>query len=585
MISEERYYTISEERYHELVGVCNNARILYMQGAYTGVSDELYDSYMADIRDYEKYYQANSNSPTQSVNPNLGDGDVKHPYAMLSLLDVFTKEDAFAFMRKFTPMHDTDFTLEYKLDGLSVQLIYQDGKLVSASTRGDGFVGVECLEAARYICSIPQTIEAKCEVVVRGEVFMLKSRFEDYCKKYGKQANPRNTAVGIFKRKSEIDRAAFLSFKAFSLENYAQIPESELPALLNLEYHNRCLEAMACWGFDTVAYWVINSKDCLYEIIDAAYKNREEADVPIDGMVLKLDNLALREQLGDNGVVPRWAIAYKFPAQEMETRLKGVEWQVGATGKLNPVALLEPVTVMGSTITKATLHNWGRIQELGIQINDMVVVYKAGDIIPAIKSTSHTAESVSIEKPTVCPACGEPLTGISELGMCKNIQCREKLLARLNTWTDKKVGNFKGVAGSLVTALFEKGKLRIPSDFYKIKPIEVMTLPGSGRAKMNTFMQRVEESKKAMTLAQILVGLGINNLAKAGAEEIEAYLRAQYAGQSFQNALAGFMALPKAQLQQLIGNAKGADVYNQIQESFIQEVIKGVSEVFADRKL
>ena len=133
---------ITEERYQELVGVCNNARILYMQGAYTGVSDELYDSYMADIREYEANHQADPNSPTQSVNPNLGDGDVKHPYAMLSLLDVFTKEDASAFIQKFSSAYNTDFTLEYKLDGLSVQLIYRDGKLVSASTRGDGLVGV-----------------------------------------------------------------------------------------------------------------------------------------------------------------------------------------------------------------------------------------------------------------------------------------------------------------------------------------------------------------------------------------------------------------------------------------------------------
>lgn len=573
---------ISEERYQELIKVVNNSRLLYIQGAYTGVSDELYDSYMADIYDYEKHHRADENSPTQSVNPDMGDGDVIHPVAMLSLLDVFTVEEAQEFLNKHKNV--SKVFQEYKLDGLSVQLIYRHGELVSASTRGDGKKGVERITAARYIADIPKVIDCKDEVVVRGEVFMLKSRFEEYCKKYGKQANPRNTAVGIFKRDSEPERAAYLSCRVFNLENPESINDIQ-SVLGTLDTHSKCLQALVLWGFSTVAHWEVNTGENVAAVISEVQAKREAEDTPIDGMVLKLDNLALRDQLGDNGVVPRWAIAYKFPAQEMETRLKGVEWQVGATGKLNPVALLEPVIVMGSTITKATLHNWGRIQELGIQINDMVVVYKAGDIIPAIKSTRHTAESVPIEKPTICPACGEPLTGISELGMCKNIRCREKLLARLNTWTDKKVGNFKGVAGSLVTALFEKGKLRIPSDFYKIKPIEVMTLPGSGRAKMNTFMQRVEESKKAMTLAQILVGLGINNLAKAGAEEIESYLRAQYAGQSFQNALAGFMALPKAQIQQLIGNAKGADVYNQIQESFIQEVIKGISEVFADRKL
>lgn len=573
---------ITEERYKELIQVVNNARVLYIQGALTGISDELYDSYMADIYDYEKYHIAAEDSPTRTVNPDMGDGDVKHPVQMLSLLDVFTVQDAQDFLNKHKG--STKMFQEYKLDGLSVQLIYKDGKLVSASTRGDGKVGVERISAAQYIVDIPKTIECKDEVVVRGEVFMLKSRFEDYCKKYGKQANPRNTAVGIFKRDSEPERAAFLSCRVFNLENAKSI--TDIPSAVgSLDTHSQCLQALSIWGFSPVAHWEVNTPENVAAVIAEVQAKREAEDIPIDGMVLKIDKLSIREAMGDNGVVPRWAIAYKFPAQEQETRLRGVEWQVGATGKLNPVAILEPVNVMGSTITKATLHNWGRIQELGVQINDMVVVYKAGDIIPAIKSTRHTSESTPIPKPTVCPACGAPLTGISTLGVCENIKCKEKLLARLNGWTDKKVGNFKGVAGSLVSALFDAGKLRIPSDFYKIKPIEIMTLPNSGRAKMNTFMQRVEESKKSMTLAQILVGLGINSLAKAGAEEIVTYLYKQYSGQSYQTALIGFMSLPKSQIQNLIGNAKGSTVYEQLQIPFIQDVIKGVGEVFSDRIL
>lgn len=573
---------ITEERYHELIKVVNDARLLYIQGALTGISDELYDSYMADIYEYEKYHRAAENSPTQSVNPDMGDGDVVHPVAMLSLLDVFTVDDAKEFLNKHKNV--SKVLQEYKLDGLSVQLIYRDGKLVSASTRGDGKKGVERITAAQYIVDIPKTIDCTDEVVVRGEVFMLKSRFKDYCKKYGKQANPRNTAVGIFKRDSEPERAAYLSCRVFNLENPKTI--SDIPSAVGtLDTHSKCLQTLALWGFSPVTHWEVGTGEDVAAVISEVQAKREAEDIPIDGMVLKLDNLALREQLGDNGVVPRWAIAYKFPAQEKETNLKDVEWQVGATGKLNPVAILEPVNVMGSTITKATLHNWGRIQELGIQINDVVVVYKAGDIIPAIKSTRHTPESIPIPKPTVCPACGSLLTGSSEPGICTNIKCREKLLARLNGWTDKKVGNFKGVAGSLVTALFDRGKLQTPADFYKIKPIDVLTLPGNGRAKMNTYMQRVDASKKSMTFAQILVGLGINSLAKAGAEEIEAYLRSQHPGQSFRNALAGFMAMPKSRFQNLIGNAKGATVYDQIRDPFIQEVIKGIGEVFADRTL
>ncbi len=576
---------ITEERYHELIGVCNNARILYIQGAYTGISDELYDSYMADIRDYEKYHHADQNSPTQSVNPNLGDGDVTHPYRMLSLLDVFSKEDAYAFMQKFTG-EKTDYTLEYKLDGLSVQLIYRDGKLVSASTRGDGLVGVECLESARYISSIPQTIEPRCEVIVRGEVFMLKSRFEDYCKKYGKQANPRNTAVGIFKRKSEIERAAFLSFRAFNLENYAQIPKVDVPKSVieyegSLKYHAWCLETLASWGFDTVAYWGLDSKDCLYNIIDEVYKSREENDIPIDGMVLKVNLKSLQEKLGDNGRIPHWAVAYKFPAKEQETKLRAIEWNVGATGDITPVGILDPVLVMGSTISRATLHNLQRVKDLDVQVGDMVVVYKAGDIIPAIKSARHTEDSVPTEFPKHCPACGAELVG----DRCLNIQCKQKILARLEGWMDKKVANFKGVGTSIVTALFERGKLNTPADYYKIKPIEIMTLPGSGRAKMNTFMQRVAESKTAMSLTQVLVGLGINDLAQAGAAKVEQYMRQRYPGNTFQSILDGLLSLSCSALQDILGKAKGESVYKQLQEPYIQEVVRSVGEVFADRTL
>lgn len=571
-----------QERYEELIRIVNAARPLYMQGKDTGISDEVYDSYMREIYEYEAEHYAASNSPTQSINPDLGDGDVRHPYRMLSLLDVFTPEDAQDFIRK----HRTPVSVEYKIDGLSVQLIYRDGKLVSASTRGDGEVGVECLEAATYIRAIPKEIGVSGEVIVRGEVFMTKASFEDYCKVYGKQANPRNTAVGIFKRKAETHRARYLDFKAFNLENAdARRDEiAEASAFWGADTHGLCLERMAMWGFNVVKHWAVTDAGSLPEIIDEVRKNREEEDVPIDGLVIKIDDLNLRKKLGDNGKIPHWAVAYKFPAQEQETDLLDIEWQVGATGGLTPVAILKPVSVMGSTITKATLHNRNRIKELGLEIGDKVVVYKSGDIIPAIKSTRHTESSKPIEFPTVCPACGAKLVSDGVKDSCTNIECREKVLARLNAWTDKRIANFKGVAGSLVTALFERGKLRIPSDFYlKVKPIDIMTLPGQGRAKMNTYMQRVSESVTAMTFAQVLVGLGINNLAQAGAAEVEKVFRAQHAGCTFQQGLEMFQKMDEPRLKAILGNAKGSSVYQQLQEPFIQEVIVGIGVVFKNR--
>lgn len=576
---------ISEERYLELIQVCNTVRPLYMQGAYTGVSDELYDSYINDIREYETCHTPLATSPTQSVNPDLGDGNVKHEYPMLSLLDVFTKEDAVDFLKRY--LKDTPYDVEYKLDGLSVQLIYQEGTLISASTRGDGLVGVECIEAAKHIKSIPWNIDTKSRLIIRGEVFMSKSRFEEYCIKYGKQANPRNTAVGAFKRKSELERAEYLTFKAFNLENAIEIESGTLSSALlqpgsHITRHSQSMQVLDALGFDTVKRWLIDKEDDLTKILDDVYQNREGEDIPIDGMVIKVDDLVYRTKLSDNGRIPHWAVAYKFPAKEQETKLKGVEWQVGATGALTPVAILDPVLVMGSTITKATLHNNQRIKDLGLQLGDMVVVYKAGDIIPAIKSCRHTTESVDLIFPTTCPSCGHALVN----DMCTNIQCDEKLIARLSGWMDKKVGNFKGVGASIVSALYERKKLRTPADFYKIKPIEIMTLPGSGRAKMNTFMQRVNESKTAMTFTQVLVGLGINDLAQASAAKIDMYLRRRTSRQdfTFKDALHAFSGMGLYDLISVLGEAKGTSVYNQLQEEFILEIIKEIEEVFQDRK-
>lgn len=557
---------ITNERYLELVDVVNAARPLYMQGADTGISDELYDSYMADIYEYEKANTPVANSPTRTVNPTLG-GDVVHPIPMLSLKDVFTVDDTQAYCNSNPGV---EFIQELKMDGLSIQLIYEGGQLVSASTRGDGKIGVEVLPVVKYMVDIPKSIRDFRTVIVHGEIFMRKSRFADYCKVYGKQENPRNTAVGVLKRKTELNRGVYLSFLAFNLDNADDLGKTT---------HEECREYVTSLGLP----WVPGTKvtGTVQEYISAEQVIREERDEPIDGLVFKMNDLSTRAKLGDNGVVPRWAVAYKFPAQEQETRLKAVEWQVGATGGLTPVAILEPVRVMGSTITKATLHNKQRIESLGLQLNDMVVVYKAGDIIPAIKSTRHTEVSVPIIYPTLCPACNEPLT----YNICKNIQCREKLLARLNGWADKKVGNFKGIASSLITSLFDRGKIRIPSDFYKVKPIDIMTVPGSGRAKLNTYMKRVDESKKAMTFAQVLVGLGINNLAQAGAAEMEKYMRINHSGESFKSLLVALVSLPVNTLQTVLGDAKGKSVYDQLQNPFIQEVIRGVGEVFSFRTL
>lgn len=555
---------ILKERYRELVALVNAARPLYMNGQDTGMSDSTYDSYMNDIYEYEAENPPLANSPTRTVNPNLG-GDVVHPIPMLSLKDVFTIPDTQEFCDGVV---SEEVVEELKIDGLSIQLIYSDGKLVSASTRGDGKIGVEVLQVVNYMDDIPKVISEKRTVIIHGEIFMRKSRFDEYCKRYGAQANPRNTAVGVLKRKDELQRGAYLSFYAFNLDNALG---------LGILLHTQAIEFVKHLGLPWVPGSIV--KDRVKAHVDHENHERDKRDEPIDGLVFKLNDLRTREIRGDNGVIPRWAIAYKFPAQEQETELLGISWEVGATGGITPVAQLKPVVVMGSTISKATLHHKGRVEQLGLMIGDMVTVYKAGDIIPAIKSTRHTESSTPIEFPTECPACHKPLTD----DICKNIECREKLLARLNTWTGKKVGNFKGVSVSIVEGLFNRGKIRVPADFYAVKGIDIMTLPGSGKAKVSTYLKCLDVSKKNMTLAQVIVGLGINNLAEAGANSLADYLINHFGGDSWKNAIIGILSIPDAVLCSILGDAKGSSVASQLQNPFIANVVRTTAEIFKDR--
>lgn len=574
---------ITEVRYKELISICNAARPLYMQGKETGISDETYDQYMNDIYEYEKSNPVAENSPTKSVNP-ADNGDVKHPFPMLSLRDIFSIEEACSFLHKVDS--DVEVIQEYKLDGLSVQLIYEGGQLVSASTRGNGYVGVECLEAAKQIEDIPKTIISSRRLVVHGEVFMKKSRFEEYCEWYGKQANPRNTAVGIFKRKTELGRARYLSFMAFNLDNaaisYQQADDNDFYCTITadyslspLDYHTECLDELERLGFPVVPHWEVQTDAHVQKLIAEVKEHREDLDIPIDGMVLKANDLAYREKVGDNGVIPAWAVAYKFPAKEQETKLLRIEFQVGSTGKITPVAILEPVPVDGSTISRCTLHNRQRIELLDVKINDMVTVYKSGDIIPAIKSTRHTDESVDVVFPIQCPSCNSELVN----DCCVNKDCGEKLKARLLTWVAKDVANFKGVSDSLVETLFSRGDVRYPEDFYtKATPRVLSSIPKVGSSKIAAFFKGIKESKEKMTFIQLAVGLGVDGLSWAGAKALDTFYSSDL---DRVQKLEKLLSLTEDELIRVLGKAKGKSVYRQLHEDdFYESRIKGICQVF-----
>ena len=481
------------------------------------ISDMEYDRLMRELEELEEAHPetVSPDSPTQRVGgePDGSFAPVEHKVPMQSLADVFSFQELTDFLEKTVGELGAGifFSVEPKIDGLSVSLEYEKGRLIRGSTRGNGTTGEDITENLRAISSVPKQLpDAPDFLEVRGEVYMptasflkLNARQEDL--ELPLFANPRNAAAGSLRQlDSRVTAERGLSVFIFNIQ------QSTRP----FATHWEGLEQLAEWGFPVVQH----RKRCaspkeICDFVAAIGEDRGSLPYEIDGAVVKVDDLRLRQRLGATSKTPRWAVAYKFPAEEKETTLEDITVQVGRTGVLTPNAVLTPVRLAGTTVSRATLHNIDNIRQKDIRVGDRVIVRKAGDIIPEVVRSLPEKRSVPLplwEMPSRCPECGSPVVRLEgEAAVrCTGSACPAQKMRRLIHFASKGAMDIDGLGPAVIGKLVDAGLVKSPADFYQLSPLELMGLEQFGEKSANRLLEALEQSK-GRGLERVLCALGI----------------------------------------------------------------------------
>ncbi len=463
---------------------------------------------------------ADVNSPTRRVGGKALDKfeKITHTYPLKSLSDVFSYEELGDFVRKIKADYpDVEFSVECKIDGLSVAIHYENGELVYGATRGDGLVGELVTENIRTIGSVPLKIDYKGTLEVRGEVYMPKSSFEKVNairEENGEAlfANPRNAAAGSLRQlDSKIAASRGLDIFVFNLQYCDKTFDS----------HDETFDFMRENGFKVIPFAkVMSDFDEIIDTIKEIGEKRGNLPFDIDGMVIKVNSLKLREEIGEGSGTPKWAVAYKFPPEEKETELLGIDIQVGRTGVLTPIANLSPVRLAGTTVSRATLHNLDFIRERDIRVGSMVTVRKAGDIIPEIVSAKHTEGLPVYEFPENCPACGEKVSRGEEAAIrCTNSACPAQLRRNLVHFASKGAMDIDGFGPAVADALCDKELVKNVADIYYLKEEDLVSLERMGEKSVKNLLTAIENSK-TRGLARLLYALGIGQIGDKTADSL-----------------------------------------------------------------
>ena len=492
------------------------------------ISDYEYDMMFERLKKLEEEYPeyASLSSPTKRVGGHVAERfeKVTHPVRLGSLTDVFDYEGVGAFERSMKEKYpDDDFVVEYKIDGLSVALEYIDGVFVKGATRGDGLVGEDVTENLKTVRSIPLVLNEKLpHLIVRGEVYMPRKAFEKLNEKREAAglptfANPRNAAAGSLRQlDSKLCAERHLEIFVFNV----QLCDTPLP-----EKHSECLEYMQKLGF-TVSpdFSVCTDKDGMIKKIEDIGEKRPSLPFGIDGAVVKLNNVAHREELGFVGAVPRWAAAYKYPPESVYTEVTDIVIQVGRTGVLTPKAILKSVNIAGSTVSAATLHNINYIEQKDIRIGDTVLLRKAGDIIPEIVSVDFSkrpASSVPYVMPEYCPSCGSRV--VHEDGdaavVCINSSCPAQLHRSITHFASKECMDIRTLGESVIETLIGEGLLASPADIYSLDPEKVAAIPGLGSISAANIIKSADGSK-TQPLSRVISALGIPQVGEKAAKTL-----------------------------------------------------------------
>jgi len=499
------------------------------------ISDAEYDQLMKELMDWEKKYPQyiTSSSPTQRVGiePVSGFTTIKHIAPMLSLANAFSPEELRAFnqrIKKIIIEQKLEYVVELKIDGLAVTLVYENGIFVRGATRGDGTTGEEITSNLRTVKAVPLKLFGKDippRIEVYGEVYMKKSDFKKLNEKRIKDgdnlfANPRNAAAGSVR---QLDPRITAQRRLDTFIYRATFPEGN-----KFNSHMEVLNYLKKVGFKVNPY--IKLCQDIEEVISYCLQwieKKEELDYEIDGMVIKVNSLRMREELGSTTRSPRWAIANKFPAQQVTTKIQDIIVQVGRTGALTPVAILDAVRISGSVVQRATLHNEDEIKRKDIRIGDIVLVQKAGEVIPEVVKVikeKRTGKEKEFVVPTQCPVCGAKVFRPEGevVSRCNSLTCPAQIKERIKHFASRDAMDIEGLGPAIIDQLVEKGLIKDISDLYFLKRDDLISLERMAEKSADNLLDAIEKSKRK-SLANLIYGLGIRYVGVHTSEVITRY--------------------------------------------------------------
>ena len=514
----------SKERIDQLTDQLKEAGYRYYVLDDPTMEDYEYDRLYRELEELESAHPelARADSPTKRVGGEVLSQfeKVSHPVPLMSLQDVFSMEELNDFLEKTIAAEgNAEFSVEPKIDGLSVALEYVDGKFVRGATRGDGTVGEDVTENLKTICSIPMTLtDAPARLIVRGEVFMPKKSFEKLNQRQeelGKPlfANPRNAAAGSLRQLDpKIAAKRGLDIYVFNV----QLVEG-----VEFTGHTQSLEYLKSLKFKVIPHKKLSKVSEIDEEVLSINENREKLICDIDGAVIKVDDLSQRERLGNTAKFPKWAAAYKYPPEIKPTVVEDIVVQVGRTGVLTPKAVVRPVRLAGTTVTNATLHNQDFIRERDIRIGDTVLIRKAGEIIPEILEVDLSKRpegTAAYHLPDRCPVCGAPVEQDEDGAFlrCTGAECPAQLSRNIAHFVSRDAMDIDGLGAAIVDALIEKGLIKSPADIYYLTLDDVKSLWKAGSTAAKKLLAAIEASK-AQDVSRLIYALGIRQVgAKTG---------------------------------------------------------------------
>ena len=514
----------AKQRIEELTKILSEANYLYYVQDNPAMPDFEYDRLLRELEELEAANPelVRSDSPTQRVGGEALSKfeKVTHPVPLMSLQDVFSPEELREFIEKTLESYpDSQFSVEPKIDGLSVALEYENGLFVRGATRGDGVVGEDVTENLKTIRSIPMRLEnAPVRLIVRGEVFMPKKSFEELNARQEAEekplfANPRNAAAGSLRQlDSKITAQRKLDILIFNV----QLAEG-----VTFENHQESLDFLRDLKFKVIDNALLRNADAIINHVMAINENREKLTCDIDGAVVKVNDLAQRDRMGSTAKCPKWAVAYKYPPEIKPTIVEDIVVQVGRTGVLTPKAVVKAVRLAGTTVTNATLHNQDFISQRDIRIGDTVLIRKAGEIIPEILEVDFAKrpnDAQPYHLPRTCPVCGAP-TAKDEDGAflrCTGAECPAQLSRNIAHFVSRDAMDIEGFGSAIVDALIEKDLLRSPADIYYLTLEEMKSLWQKGELAASKLLSAIEASKE-QDLSRLIFALGIRQVgAKTG---------------------------------------------------------------------